>query len=213
MDGGWGAPRWIDRVTTSLKGTRPGTLDQVPMKTKIARILSLGALLASALSAHAGPVVSGPGAVTMVQDGLGGASAGISHTITVAGDFTDVYQLAGLSGWAIITSSLMTSGKNTFGIDFFSASINGVEFSLTQTAGGGIADFTERGNFDGTDLGAPFTLVVKGHAGDGLADGTAINATYSGSVNMSAVPEPASLALAAIGLCAAGVATRRRKSR
>ena len=213
MDEGWGAPLRIDRVATSLKGSRLSTPDQVSMKTKIARILSLGALLVAALGAHAGPVVSGPGAVTMVLDGQGGASAGISHTITVAGDFTDVYQLNGLSGWAIITSSLMTSGKSTFGIDFFSASINGVDFLLTQTAGSGIADFTERGNFDGTDLGSPFTLVVKGHAGDGLADGTAINATYSGSINMSAVPEPASLALAAIGLCAAGLVTRRRKSR
>ncbi len=180
---------------------------------KLHQIATFGIMIAAAACAQAGPVTTTSSTVTMVQNGHGGASAGISNTLTMAGDFSDTYTLSGLSGLAYFAGSLMTAGHDYSGIDFYNATINGTQYSLSQIAAGGFADYMERGSISALELGSPFTLVINGHAGDGLADGTAISATYSASVTLTSVPEPTSIALAGLGLLTCVVATRRRKPR
>lgn len=181
------------------------------------RHLGSALLLALASSvALASPLLSTTN-VTLVADAAGGLSAGISKTHTVAGLFTDTFILNGVSGFALLDGILQTAGgPATTDIDFFSATLNGVAFDFTKTnfqAGNTLyIDFSEIGAFAEQGLSSPFTLVINGRAGEGLADGSRINATYSGTINANDVPEPASAALALVGLLGAGLVTRRRKS-
>lgn len=129
---------------------------------------------------------------------------------TVAGEFIDTYYFTGLERWAQVNGSLTTIGSSAaLDIDFITAIINGVSYSFTKTAGG----VFEIGSLTNTLLTEPLTLVIHGYAGEGLAVGTAINASYSGTLNATQLPEPGSLALAGLGLAAFGLVRRQRKSR
>lgn len=155
--------------------------------------------------------------VALVSDAAGGQSAGISFTHTVAGLFTDTFILNGASGFALLDGILQTSGgPSSMDIDFYSATLNNVPFTFTKTnlQSGTVLyiDFRELGSFAQDGLSSPFTLVINGRAGEGLADGARINATYSGTINVNAVPEPASAALALVGLLGAGLVARRRNA-
>ena len=182
-------------------------------------IRRLGCALVLALgssAALASPLLSTTN-VALVSDRVGGQSAGISFTHTVAGLFTDTFILNGASGFALLDGILQTSGgPATMDIDFYSATLNNVPFSFTKTnlQSGNVLyiDFRELGSFAQNGLSSPFTLVINGRAGEGLADGARINATYSGTINVNAVPEPASVALALVGLLGAGLMTRRRNA-
>lgn len=155
--------------------------------------------------------------VSLVADAAGGQSAGISKTHKVAGLFTDTFILDGFSGFALLDGMLQTSGgRASADIDFLSATLNGVTFDFTKSdlQSGDVLfiDFSEIATFAQQSLSSPFTLVINGRAGEGLADGARVNATYSGVINVNEVPEPASAALALAGLLGAGLVTRRRKS-
>jgi len=181
------------------------------------RNLGSALLLALACSAASASPLLSTTHVNLVSDAVGGQSAGISRTHTVAGLFTDTFILNGTGGFALLDGILQTSGgQATADIDFLSATLNGIAFEFTKTnvqSGRTLyIDFREIGSFAEQGLSSPFTLVINGRAGEGLADGSRINATYSGAINVNDVPEPASAALALVGLLGAGLVTRRRKS-
>ena len=179
-----------------------------------AKTLTLAVLLTLTGLAQATPTpITTTSSVTMAPNlGGSGFSAGISATKTVAGDFVDVFNLTGLDGLLQVDGLLTTMGMNASDIDFTSVVLNGHALDLTLTAFGPSADFKEQASLAQFDLDGPLVLTVSGHAGGSLADGTAIAASYSGSVNAMQVPEPASVALVAIAAAGAGFASRRRKS-
>ncbi len=172
--------------------------------------LTLAAIaLAAASVAHAEPVLS-TNSVALVPHGDASWSAGISKTHTQAGDFTDVFNLDGIDAAVTIDGLLSTLGRGASNIDFYSVSLNGHDFSFSKTAGGAM----EKALLDAYDFSGPLVLTVTGFVGAaGAAPGSDVFATYSGNLNVTAendVPEPASFALAGIGLLAAAFARRRK---
>jgi len=178
-----------------------------------AKTLTLAVLLALSGIAQASPT---PATYSVVlapnMGGSGGFSAGISATKTVAGDFVDVFNLTGLDGWLQVDGLLKTMGTGGADIDFYSVLLNGHALDLSQAAVGPYADFKEQASLVQYDVEGPLVLTVSGHAGGSAADGTQIAASYSGSVNAMAIPEPASLGLVGIAVAGAAFAGRRRKS-
>lgn len=116
--------------------------------------------------------------------------------------FTDTFNFD-VTGSVLASASLVTigftAGQN---IDFTSATLNGN--SLWILGSGNIFETA----FTPGQLGltGPLQLLVTGNSGAG----NGINASYSGTLNATSVPEPASLMLLGAGL--AGVGIWRRKS-
>lgn len=176
--------------------------------------LTLVALLATSAAAQAAPVLAEQSVALQASKTGTTQTATLKSVHTVAGEFIDTFTLTGLDGWAKINASLTTLGSSQMlDIDFVSASINGVAYSLTKSLLGSNPDGIESGSFANTLLSAPLVLTVHGYAGAGLAAGTPINASYSGTFNVtqvSQVPEPASLALVMAGLTGVLVSRRRK---
>lgn len=107
-----------------------------------------------------------------------------TFTFNVAGDFT---------ADSIISSIGFTSVTN---IDFTSITLNGNAYTPLST---GVVDVWA---LPSTPVSGPLTLLVNGNAGT--------NASYSGTLNLAAVPEPESLAMVMAGLAAVGFVVRRR---
>jgi hypothetical protein len=149
------------------------------------------ALVAGASSTAFANDVSGSPAFT----GLTSAFSAL-HT---AGAFTDTFTFT-LPGITAASTSVTTIGMGVADIDFASATLNGQPLVLTTDAGGFIEVlFTP---FDYAVSG-PLTLIIKGTS--------AANASYSGTLNVTAVPEPESYALLLAGLGVLGFVARRRR--
>lgn len=133
-------------------------------------------------------------------------SAGFSVTHLSAGSFTDTFTFTPDFGGLVSASLVTIAGFDTADLDFISASINGTALQLTSS---GSAEFAL---LDLTNITGPLTLTVTGTAGPSFNAGEGVNASYAGTLNVTAIPEPGTLALALAGLGVVGFLSRRRQA-
>jgi len=131
-------------------------------------------------------------------------SAGMGLTHTSAGSFTDTITFTGATGGSVEGSLITIGSMASTDIDFTSVSLNGHAYTLTSMGPVGTAVLMP------ADMSGPLVLTITGVAAPTLAAGTSIAASYSGTLNVSPVPEPQSAALLLAGLVAVGVLKRRR---
>ncbi|KQY86942.1 MULTISPECIES: FxDxF family PEP-CTERM protein [Roseateles] len=179
------------------------------MKTSIAASVALAALFTGAAQAST-PIV-----VDLIGSTGGTLSAGISHTISTAGSFEDIYTLTGYNGPSSVNGALSTlilnSGSSD--IDISSVTLNGASFSQSLIAYRGNPDGRELYALPASSFNGALTLVVKGTLVAGH-NGSSVG-TYSASFRVtptSPVPEPQTYALFAAGLAAVAFVARRRRS-
>ena len=116
-------------------------------------------------------------------------------------DFVDTFTFS-IDGAVSANVSLVTIGEGASNIDFLSADLNG--FPLTLGPNG----FFESGFLADTDLTGPLVLTVTGRSG---ATG-GIFASYSGTINVTIIPEPSTTLLMGLGLTGLAFAARRARA-
>lgn len=118
-----------------------------------------------------------------------------------ANDFIDTITLV-IDGALKANVSLITIGADQNNIDFVSAKLNGIALTLTPNG------FLESGFLETTEFTGPLILEIRGKS-DATQD---INASYSGTINISFVPEPSTALLMGLGLVGLAIASRRAQS-
>lgn len=138
----------------------------------------------------------------VVSQGLTGDTAffGALHTDNV--DFEDEFTFT-VPGNVMANLSLITIGGGFQNIDFLSAELNSVPLTLTPNG------FVEQA-FTPTDLNLTGPLVLKVKGKSGSANG--VYASYSGTLNVKAVPEPAMGLMGLMAAVGSGLAWRRRRT-
>lgn len=99
--------------------------------------------------------------------------------------------------------SLVTIGADANNIDFLSADLNGAALTLSPTG------FFETGNLGDTLFNGPLVLTVRGKSG---ATG-GVFASYSGTINVTIIPEPTTALMMGLGLSGLALAGSRTRSR
>ncbi|HEY8877432.1 MAG TPA: FxDxF family PEP-CTERM protein [Roseateles sp.] len=146
-------------------------------------------------------------ALTPNTSWAGAFSGGWGVTHTSSGAFTDTFTFTGASAGSVDGSLITIGFSDRTDIDFTSVSINGHAYTLNSTGPVGTATLSP------VELNGPLVLTVTGIAGPALSAGTSIAASYAGTLNVSPVPEPQTLALMLAGLGVVGVLKRRRMPR
>lgn len=144
------------------------------------------------------------GVGTAVANDVTGSPPFVGLTATfsalhTAGAFTDTFTFT-LPGILSADASVVTIGSGVADIDFTSGTLNGLPLLLTTDAGGFVELLYTPAPFA---VSGPLTLIVKGTSGS--------NASYSGTLNVSVVPEPETMALMLAGLGVLGHLVRRRR--
>ena len=162
--------------------------------------LLLAAVLASAAMGAQANNVNG----VILLDGASPSWTGTFGTSHTAGAFTDSFTLNNFDYTTLIDGGFTNfSTKLSNSISFTSATLNGYAFDLyTAPVGGSV---TVRGGYLPDEIlsnANSLTLVIKGTSG--------ANASYTGNLNISAVPEPATYGMLLGGLALMGLVARRR---
>ena len=115
-----------------------------------------------------------------------------------------IFTFTGATG-AFVEAALVSIGFfPTDNITFSSATLNGRSFTITSTG------ITEVATLGTGAFSGPLTMTVTGVAGGSLPVGTAIAASYGGTLNVSPVPEAGTLAMMLAGLGIVGALGRKR---
>lgn len=124
---------------------------------------------------------------------------GQSH-VGAAGVFSDTFNFTGVTGNFNVNLGLFSFGLSAAqNIDFTSVIFNGTPLTISNGL------FVSTANtLANLNVNTPFTLTVNGISGS--------NASYSGVLNASAVPEPETYTLMLAGLGLVGFATRRKNN-
>jgi hypothetical protein len=136
---------------------------------------------------------------TVTLTGGNGQFTGTFGMIHSTGGFTDEYEILPTFPSTLVSSILSTIGFQAGQeISFSKVLLNGVELQLVNNNPGLLA-FTPA-DFP---LNGPITLTVIGTSGS--------NASYSGTMNLTVVPEPEGYALMLAGLGVVGYIGRRKR--
>lgn len=157
----------------------------------VAGFAGLAATLIAATGAQANNVI--------VNQSLTGDTTFYGALHTDNADFEDTFNFSVL-GSVLTSVSLTTIGSGAQNIDFVSATLNDIPLTLS-----GPATF-ETGYLNDAVVTGPLILKIRGRSG---ATG-GVFASYSGTLNVGAVPEPSTAVLMGLGLGGLVLATRRR---
>ena len=158
------------------------------------------ALMAGASSANAAVTFDLIDSAALNLNGSEGFSATITDDL---GAFEHTFEFT-LDGSNLTNTTVGTIQLGSKDIDFSEITLDG--FNLTQV---GADPSGENWELLGTVLGAgPHKITVSGSV---LGFGTTPGATYTGSLNIAAIPEPATWALMIMGFGSAGYMIRRRR--
>jgi hypothetical protein len=162
---------------------------------KIKSFIAAAALTLAASSSFAATV-------NLTQDAVNHNKYTGGFTVTHNADFTDVFTFSPSLTSSLVSASLISIGFTPADdIKFTSVTLNGYALNIVN----GIVDTAVTASQ--LHLSGPLTLTVIGESGS--------NASYSGTINMTAVaavPEPETFAMLGAGLALVGFVARRRKA-
>lgn len=173
------------------------------MKSRLSRTRSARAGWLSGLLALVGLLGASPALANDVTNDIvlqGGTNFfGAVHTDDL--DFIDTFNFS-IDGAVSANVSLVTIGADASNIDFVSADLNGIALSLSANG------FFETGSLADTDFTGPLVLTVRGRSG--ATGGT--SAAYSGTINVTIIPEPSTSFLMGLGLAGLAIGARRARA-